>query len=130
MQEGAPLPDPGDLDARLDRYRNERERLGAVNLRAEAEATELGTRRDALARERDDLVAAIERLRQGISGLNREGRERLAAAFVTVDGHFRHLFTHLFGGGTAELQLTEFRRPARGGPRDRRAAARAKNPRS
>jgi chromosome segregation protein len=109
------LPDLADLEARLERYRDERERLGAVNLRAEEEAAELGTRRDALTREKDDLVAAIERLRHGIASLNREGRERLTAAFVTVNGHFTRLFTHLFGGGTAELQLTESDDPLQAG---------------
>ena len=101
------LPELTDIEARLERYRDERERVGAVNLRAEAEAAELGTRRDALVRERDDLVGAIDRLRLGIGSLNREGRERLAAAFVTVNEHFKRLFTHLFGGGTAELQLID-----------------------
>ncbi len=115
LKEGAPLPDLADLEARLERYREERERLGAVNLRADAEATELGTRRDTLAHERDDLVAAIERLRHGIAGLNREGRERLAAAFLTVKEHFTRLFTHLFGGGTAELQLTDSEDPLQAG---------------
>ncbi len=104
-----------DVEARLDRYRQERERLGAVNLRAEAEAAELGERRDALAAERDDLIAAIGRLRQGIASLNREGRERLTAAFATVNDHFKRLFTHLFGGGTAELQLTESDDPLQAG---------------
>src|SRR5690606_25468554 len=64
-------------------------------------------RRNALTGERDDLIAAIQRLRQGILSLNREGRERLLGAFGTVNAHFQRLFTHLFGGGTAELQLTE-----------------------
>ena len=104
-----------DTEARLERYRNERERLGAVNLRAEAEATELAERRDALTGERDDLIAAIHRLRQGISSLNREGRERLMAAFDTVNEHFKRLFHSLFGGGTAELQLTESDDPLEAG---------------
>ncbi len=115
LKPNAPLPELADTEARLERYRNERERLGAVNLRAEAEATELGERRDALTGERDDLIAAIHRLRQGISGLNREGRERLMAAFETVNGHFQRLFTHLFGGGTAELQLTDSDDPLEAG---------------
>ncbi len=115
LKEGAPLPELDDIEARLERYRQERERLGAVNLRAEAEATELAERRDALTGERDDLVAAIQRLRQGISSLNREGRERLIAAFETVNDHFKRLFTHLFGGGTAELQLTDSDDPLEAG---------------
>ncbi len=109
------LPDLNDTEARLDRYKQERERLGAVNLRAEAEATEVAERRDALVGERDDLVAAIQRLRQGISSLNKEGRERLIGAFETVNGHFQRLFTHLFGGGTAELQLTDSEDPLEAG---------------
>ncbi len=108
-------PDLDEVDARLERYKQERDRLGAVNLRAEEEAREIGTRRDALAAERDDLVQAIQRLRQGIGSLNREGRERLIAAFDTVNGHFQRLFTHLFGGGTAELQLTESDDPLEAG---------------
>ena len=115
LKPGAALPELGDVEARLERYRNERERLGAVNLRAEAEAAELAERRDALTGERDDLIAAIHRLRQGISSLNREGRERLIAAFDTVNAHFKRLFTHLFGGGTAELQLTDSDDPLEAG---------------
>ena len=115
LKPGAALPELADVEARLERYRAERERLGAVNLRAEAEAAELAERRDALTGERDDLIAAIHRLRQGISSLNREGRERLMAAFDTVNAHFKRLFTHLFGGGTAELQLTDSDDPLEAG---------------
>ncbi|SDB28851.1 chromosome segregation protein SMC [Bauldia litoralis] len=115
LKPGAALPDLGQIEARLDRYRQERERLGGVNLRAEAESQEVGERRDVLVGERDDLVAAIHRLRQGIGSLNREGRERLLAAFGTVNDHFQRLFTHLFGGGEAELQLTESDDPLEAG---------------
>ncbi|HET7716158.1 MAG TPA: chromosome segregation protein SMC [Bauldia sp.] len=115
LKPGAPLPDLHDTEARLERYRQERERLGGVNLRAEEEANETAARRDALVAERDDLVAAIQRLRQGIGSLNREGRERLLAAFGTVNAHFQRLFTHLFGGGEAELQLTESDDPLEAG---------------
>ena len=115
LKDGAPLPELANIEARLERYRAERERLGAVNLRAEAEAAELAERRDALTGERDDLIAAIHRLRQGISSLNREGRERLMAAFETVNAHFQRLFTSLFGGGTAELQLTDSDDPLEAG---------------
>ncbi len=115
LKPDAPLPGLEDAESRLERYRQERERLGAVNLRADEEARELSARRDTLAGERDDLVAAIGRLRQGIGSLNREGRERLLAAFQTVNAHFTRLFTHLFGGGTAELQLTESDDPLEAG---------------
>ena len=115
LKPDAALPELANIEARLERYRTERERLGAVNLRAEAEAAELAERRDALTGERDDLIAAIHRLRQGISSLNREGRERLMAAFDTVNAHFQRLFTSLFGGGTAELQLTDSDDPLEAG---------------
>ncbi|MGH6619825.1 MAG: chromosome partitioning protein ParA, partial [Alphaproteobacteria bacterium] len=61
--------------------------------------------------EREDLIAAIARLRQGIASLNREGRERLLAAFETVNKHFQELFVRLFGGGRAHLALTEAEDP-------------------
>ena len=57
--------------------------------------------------ERDDLTEAIRRLRHAIASLNKEGRERLLAAFDIVNAHFKELFTMLFGGGSAELQLVE-----------------------
>ncbi|MFO1184320.1 MAG: chromosome segregation protein SMC [Bauldia sp.] len=104
---GDPLPDIAEIDQRLERLKADRERLGAVNLRAEEEAAEAGARRDTLTGERDDLVGAIEKLRGAIAALNREGRERLLAAFNTVNGHFQSLFTHLFGGGAAELIWAE-----------------------
>ena len=68
-----------------------------------------------LTTERDDLVEAIKRLRQGIQSLNREARERLLASFEVVNNHFKRLFTELFGGGTAELQLVEHEDPLEAG---------------
>ncbi|HQF31627.1 MAG TPA: chromosome segregation protein SMC, partial [Hyphomicrobiales bacterium] len=111
----ATLPPTAAVEDRLERLRQERERLGSVNLRAEDEVREIAERRDALVSERDDLVEAIRRLRQAIGSLNREGRERLLAAFEEVNGHFRDLFQKLFGGGTAELMLTESDDPLEAG---------------
>ncbi len=102
-----PLPDPDQLERQLERLKIERERLGAVNLRAEEESQELSDRLDILVSEREDVIEAIKKLRQAIQSLNREGRERLLAAFDVVNAQFQRLFTHLFGGGTAELQLIE-----------------------
>ena len=65
--------------------------------------------------ERDDLVEAIKRLRQGIQNLNREARERLVSSFEVVNAHFKDLFTKLFGGGEAELQLIESDDPLEAG---------------
>ena len=110
-----PLPDIVETDATLERLRRERERLGAVNLRADEELQEVEAQHTSLAAERDDLVQAIGKLRQGIQSLNREARERLLVSFEQVNKHFQHLFTQLFGGGTAELQLIESDDPLEAG---------------
>ncbi|WP_375458795.1 chromosome segregation SMC family protein [uncultured Enterovirga sp.] len=107
--------DPVTVETRLAGLKGDRERLGGVNLRAEEELAEAEGKRDRLAAERDDLVEAIKRLRQAVSALNREGRERLRAAFGIVDGHFRRLFSTLFGGGEAELALVDSDDPLEAG---------------
>ena len=109
------LPDRATIETRVERLKRERENMGAVNLRAEVEAAELDERITTMLAEREDLVSAIARLRQGIANLNREGRARLLAAFKEVDTHFRELFTRLFGGGRAHLALTEADDPLEAG---------------
>ena len=106
---------PEAVETRLIRARADRERLGAVNLRAKLEIEEAGTERDTLRSEKTELEEAIAKLRKGLAALNREGRERLLAAFAQVNEHFKGLFTHLFGGGEAELQLTESDDPLEAG---------------
>ena len=108
-------PDISQAERNLEKLKNERQRLGAVNLRAEAEQVELAEQHDNIISERDDLIEAIRRLRQGIASLNKEGRERLLEAFDDVNSHFKRLFTHLFGGGNAELQLVESDDPLEAG---------------
>jgi chromosome segregation protein len=108
---GQELPARQELVSRTERLTRERENIGPVNLRAEQEAQEMQQQIDELQAERDDLIAAISRLRQGISSLNREGRERLLKAFETVNEHFQELFVRLFGGGRAHLALTEAEDP-------------------
>jgi chromosome segregation protein len=115
IKPGAELPDVAEVEGRLDRIRRERERLGAVNLRAEEELREVETQHGSLVTERDDLVEAIKRLRLGIQNLNKEARERLLASFEVVNNHFKRLFSELFGGGTAELQLIESDDPLEAG---------------
>jgi chromosome segregation protein len=105
----------GELERRVDEARLARERLGAVNLRADAESRELDTERERLKRERDDLTEAVARLRKAVDTLSREGRARLLEAFETVDGHFQKLFSTLFGGGHARLELTENEDPLEAG---------------
>ncbi|WP_192183681.1 chromosome segregation protein SMC [Mesorhizobium amorphae] len=110
-----PMPEMAEIERQLDRLKIERERLGAVNLRAEEEQKELSDRLETIVSEREDIIEAIRKLRQAIQSLNREGRERLLAAFEVVNGHFQRLFSHLFGGGTAELQLIESEDPLEAG---------------
>lgn len=112
---GSALPEVAAIEERLDKLRRDRERLGAVNLRAEEELREVEAQHGSLVTERDDLTEAIKRLRQGIASLNREARERLLSSFAVVNGHFQRLFTSLFGGGTAELQLIESDDPLEAG---------------
>ncbi|TPK76351.1 chromosome segregation protein SMC [Mesorhizobium sp. B2-4-15] len=110
-----PMPEMAEIERQLDRLKIERERLGAVNLRAEEEQKELSDRLETIVSEREDIIEAIRKLRQAIQSLNREGRERLLAAFDVVNSHFQRLFSHLFGGGTAELQLIESEDPLEAG---------------
>ncbi|WP_129792272.1 chromosome segregation SMC family protein [Sphingosinicella sp. CPCC 101087] len=101
--------------ARLDRHVQERERIGPVNLVAETELAELEENRAASQAEREELGVAIHRLRGSIGSLNREGRARLLTAFQEVDRHFRSLFTTLFEGGQAHLELVESDDPLEAG---------------
>ena len=93
---GDDLPEPEAVEKKLGRLLSERDNMWPVNLRAEEEARDIEEQITALQSEREDLAAAISRLRQGISSLNREGRERLLAAFSKVDTHFQELFVNHF----------------------------------
>ena len=115
IEPGAELPPLAEIEENLEKLRRDRERLGAVNLRAEEELREVETQHTTLTTERDDLVEAIKRLRQGIQSLNREARERLLTSFETVNEHFKRLFTELFGGGEAALHLIESDDPLEAG---------------
>ncbi|NOJ45525.1 chromosome segregation SMC family protein [Bradyrhizobium archetypum] len=115
IEPGAELPPLNEIEENLEKLRRDRERLGAVNLRAEEELREVETQHTALATERDDLVEAIKRLRQGIQSLNKEARERLLTSFETVNDHFKRLFVELFGGGEAALHLIESDDPLEAG---------------
>jgi chromosome segregation protein len=104
-----------DESARLERQMQERERIGPVNLVAESELSELEESRLTSQAESEELAQAIHRLRGSIGSLNREGRARLLTAFQEVDRHFRSLFTTLFEGGQAHLELIESDDPLEAG---------------
>ena len=124
LKQGAAMPPVEEVEARLLKLKGDRERLGGVNLMAEEEEVNLAAQLSEMEREKADVEEAILRLRQGIANLNREGRKRLLEAFDAVNGHFGRLFKTLFGGGSAELRLVDFRRSARVGARDLRLPAR------
>jgi chromosome segregation protein len=105
----------GEESGRHERMSAERERIGPVNLIAERELAELDESRAASQAEREELGLAINRLRGSIGSLNREGRARLLTAFEAVDRHFRSLFTTLFEGGQAHLELVESDDPLEAG---------------
>ena len=111
--EKIPLADR--IEADVLRLRRQRDALGAVNLRAEEDAKEVNEERDTLVKEKNDLEEAIKELRIGISSLNKEGRERLLAAFDEVNINFSRLFKTLFGGGEANLVLVESDDPLEAG---------------
>lgn len=111
----APLPDLEASEKRVDRLLRERDTMGPVNLRADQEMTELSEQVEGLTTEKSDLIAAIDKLRQGINELNREGRARLLASFEEVNEHFKVLFQRLFGGGRAHLELVESDDPLEAG---------------
>ncbi len=103
------------LERTVQRLVNERESLGAVNLRAEEEMKEMKEKIETMSSERIDLELAIEKLRTGIFELNKEGRQRLKDSFNDVNKNFKDLFQKLFGGGNAELKLVGSEDPLRAG---------------
>ena len=93
------------LQIKLNKLLNERENIGAVNLRAEIEIDESNKKLQEMKSECDDLNKAIEKLKKAITELNKEGRERLETSFNKVNNNFKYLFKKLFNGGNAELKL-------------------------
>ncbi len=115
FKENEPLPEVTELEQTLARYVRERDNMGPVNLRAETEAEAMQNQIDTLQKEKDDLSAGIAKLRQGISQLNAEARDRLNTAFASVNEHFQDLFKGLFNGGRAYLELINGEDPMNAG---------------
>ena len=109
------LPDLAEADSQLTRLKADRERLGGVNLQADEDLTTMTQQFESMDKEKSDVEAAIAKLRSGISQINDEGLSRLQAAFDTVNGHFQRLFTTLFGGGEARLEMVEGEDPLESG---------------
>jgi chromosome segregation protein len=113
--DSASIRGPQDESAAHERLTRDRERLGPVNLVAEQELAELESGALRAAAERAELGEAVAQLRGSIALLNREGRQRLRAAFEAVDAHFRRLFTTLFDGGQAHLAMIDSDDPLEAG---------------
>ena len=107
--------DPEVESAMLEKLTTDRDRIGPVNLVAEQELAEIDGERTRGAAEAEELTQAIHRLRGSIGSLNREGRVRLLDAFDQVNAHFKSLFTTLFEGGQAHLELVESDDPLEAG---------------
>ena len=102
-------------EIRLDRLKQQRETLGAVNLRADLETKEIDDELEKMTTEKDDLENAIKKMRVSIEDLNKEGRTRLLKAFDTVNSHFKDVFVKLFNGGKAHLELVDADDPLEAG---------------
>jgi chromosome segregation protein len=111
----AALPALAEADRNFQRLKGDRERLGGVNLQADDELNAFLEQLSTMETERNDVEQAIAKLRGAIGQLNREGKKRLDEAFHTVNGHFQRLFSTLFGGGEARLEMVEGEDPLESG---------------
>ena len=109
------LPNVVEQEDKLDSKKNERGRLGSVNLRADEETEQYKVEIIKMEKDREDIVSAISKLRASINELNRRGREKLSDAFEKVNRKFNDVYTKLFSGGTAKLELVESDDPLEAG---------------
>ena len=109
------LPDAVSQEEALDLKKREREKLGSVNLRADEETNKYKIEIKKMEQDREDLVSAIIKLKESISELNQKGRERLLEAFEKVNRKFNEVYTKLFNGGNAKLELVDSDDPLEAG---------------
>ena len=107
------LPDAVNQEDLLDKKKQEREKLGSVNLKADEETNKYETEIKKMEQDRVDLVTAIMKLKNSINELNQKGRERLIDAFEKVNRKFNEVYTKLFNGGNAKLELVDSDDPLR-----------------
>ena len=107
LEKGAEFPDLVTQEELLDEKKREREKLGSVNLRADDETEKYKTEIKKMEQDRQDLVTAILKLKESITELNQKGRERLLDAFERVSRKFNEVYTKLFNGGSAKLELVD-----------------------
>ena len=99
------MPDIVSQEENLDAKKREREKLGSVNLRADEETSKYEIEIEKMEKDRADLVTAIVKLKESINDLNQKGRERLLEAFEKINRKFNEVYTKLFNGGNAKLEL-------------------------
>ena len=109
------LPDSVEQEEILDKKKREREKLGSVNLRADEETNKYEIEIKKMEQDREDLVSAIIKLKESINELNQKGRERLLEAFEKVNRKFNEVYTKLFNGGNAKLELVDSDDPLEAG---------------
>ncbi|WP_435089919.1 chromosome segregation SMC family protein [Candidatus Pelagibacter bacterium nBUS_30] len=109
------LPNAVDQEDSLDKKKQEREKLGSVNLKADEETSKYEEEIKKMEQDRSDLVTAIIKLKDSISELNQKGRERLIEAFEKVNRKFNEVYTKLFNGGNAKLELVDSDDPLEAG---------------
>ena len=109
------FPNVIEQEDKLDAKKNKREQLGSVNLRADEETEQYKTTIKKMEQDREDLVSAIAKLRASINELNQKGRERLLEAFEKVNRKFNEVYTKLFSGGNAKLELIDSDDPLEAG---------------
>ena len=109
------LPNSVDQEEALDEKKREREKLGSVNLRADEETSKYEIEIKKMEQDREDLVSAIIKLKESINELNQKGRERLLEAFEKVNRKFNEVYTKLFNGGNAKLELVDSDDPLEAG---------------
>ncbi len=109
------FPDAVNQEDLLDKKKQEREKLGSVNLKADEETDKYENEIKKMEQDRADLVTAIVKLKDSINELNQKGRERLIEAFEKVDRKFNEVYTKLFNGGNAKLELVDSDDPLEAG---------------
>ncbi len=109
------LPDAVNQEDLLDKKKQEREKLGSVNLKADEETNKYEIEIKKMEQDRSDLVTAILKLKESINELNQKGRERLIEAFEKINRKFNEVYTKLFNGGNAKLELVDSEDPLEAG---------------
>ena len=109
------FPDAVEQEELLDAKKRDRDKLGSVNLRADEETSQYKVEIDKMDKDRRDLVSAILKLKESINELNQRGRERLLEAFEKVNRKFNEVYTKLFNGGNAKLELVDAEDPLEAG---------------